>query len=211
MKRRMQVIGAALLGTTLGLGSGLSQASAQNAVYKSSDATYCDIYRAVSKVIPRECATAADLSESANSLNGQLTRGITRRNVKRLIQKTAVVQKSPPKHLSVALKVLFKFDSAELTSESKRILDRVARVFKDDLMTDSYIQIEGHADATGAADYNQELSTRRANAVRDYLVKHHKIDPNRLLARGKGESEPYYPGNPYSAINRRVEFHNITG
>ncbi len=78
-------------------------------------------------------------------------------------------------------------------------------------MTDTYIQIEGHGDASGSADYNQSLFTQRALTVRDFLVERHGVDPNRLLARGKGETEPYDPSDPCRRINRRVEFLNISG
>ena len=69
----------------------------------------------------------------------------------------------------------------------------------------------GHADARGKEDYNANLSDKRAQAVMDYLVDEHDIDPDRLEWTGKGESEPYDPANPDADVNRRVEFKNITG
>jgi outer membrane protein OmpA-like peptidoglycan-associated protein len=67
--------------------------------------------------------------------------------------------------------------------------------------------VEGHTDAIGSDAYNQGLSERRANAVRDVLVEQHGIDVNRVSAVGYGESRPVADNDSESgrAINRRVE------
>ena len=49
--------------------------------------------------------------------------------------------------------------------------------------------VTGHTDRIGSAEYNQKLSERRANQVKDYLVSQ-GVDASRLQAVGKGESEP---------------------
>ena len=69
------------------------------------------------------------------------------------------------------------------------------------------ISVEGHTDDRAAEDYNLKLSQRRAEAVRDYLIKK-GIDPARLTAIGYGESRPAVPGKSEAARdqNRRVEF-----
>ncbi len=67
--------------------------------------------------------------------------------------------------------------------------------------------IEGYTDNVGNAKYNQRLSQRRAQAVRDYIVKHFKVDAKRLVARGYGESHPIADNATAAgrAQNRRVE------
>jgi len=211
MSNHARFIGAAVLGAVLAIGAGLPNAIAQDATYLSKDAGYCEIFRSISKVVPQECAQDGDFLAGSAQHKGMLTRSIVRRNVKNASPDSAVVQQDPPKELSIALKVQFALDSAALTPEAKQILDRVAEVFKNDLMTNTYIQIEGHADASGAANYNDALSTRRAIAVRSFLIESHGIDSKRLLAQGKGERELYDPDNPYGGANRRVEFVNISG
>ncbi len=208
----VRLIGTAIFGIGLAMSAGLSAAAAQNATYLlSRDATYCEIFRSMSAVVPEECAKEGDFIAATGLREGMLTRGIVRRVVNQATQDPLAIQKDPPKALSVALNVQFEFDSAELTPEAVEILDRVSEVFNNGLMTDTYIQIEGHADASGSAEYNQSLSTQRALTVRDFLVERHGVDPNRLLARGKGEIEPYDRSDPYARINRRVEFLNISG
>lgn len=64
--------------------------------------------------------------------------------------------------------------------------------------------IEGHTDKVGTRVYNEELSKRRAEAVRDYLVSEMAVSADRLQTSGKGFSEPVDPRHPYAAKNRRV-------
>ena len=171
----------------------------------------CEIFRSMSKVVPAQCAQDSDFAAAKAPNKGMLTRSLVRRKTDQAPRDSVVVQKDPPKTLSIALKVRFGFDSTELTPGAVQILDRVAQVFKDDLMRDAAIQIDGHADASGSAAYNLGLSTRRAQAVRDFLILRHGMDPKRLTARGKGETELYDPADPTGGINRRVEFRNISG
>ncbi len=107
-----------------------------------------------------------------------------------------------PQRLSFAADTLFDFDKAELKPEGKALLDALAR----DISTMNYqsIAITGHADRIGNADYNQKLSERRANAVREYLLSKAgqgegtvagftggaAIDPGKITARGAGEEQP---------------------
>jgi len=67
--------------------------------------------------------------------------------------------------------------------------------------------IEGHTDNVGAADYNMDLSTRRAEAVVTYLVENYGIDRSRLAARGYGMSRPIADNSTDEGrqLNRRME------
>jgi len=68
------------------------------------------------------------------------------------------------------------------------------------------VVIEGHTDAVGTAQYNEQLSQRRAHAVKRYLVTAHHIDPARLRAVGMGENAPLPGSAPLAPENRRVQF-----
>ena len=70
------------------------------------------------------------------------------------------------------------------------------------------LQVEGHTDALGSADYNQGLSERRAAAVASYLVHQRGIAAERLVVMGKGMAEPMTQ-DPYDGKNRRVQFVRI--
>lgn len=100
--------------------------------------------------------------------------------------------------------VNFQYDSDKLTPESRQILDGVARTLTAN--PQQALQVGGHASAEGTGTYNQDLSERRARAVRDYLVKQ-GVDAELLSFRGYGESRPLTTNatEPGRILNRRVE------
>jgi outer membrane protein OmpA-like peptidoglycan-associated protein len=104
--------------------------------------------------------------------------------------------------------VHFAFDSTELTADAHSELYEVANCLMDPRLVDVSIVINGYTDAVGSAEYNQGLSERRAEAVRQYLISAFGVDPSRLSAKGHGKSEPLLPGEPANALNRRVSFVN---
>jgi outer membrane protein OmpA-like peptidoglycan-associated protein len=104
-----------------------------------------------------------------------------------------------------------EFDSYGLDQEAIEFLDRLANVINSDLMAQTYIRIEGHADASGSETYNLTLSKKRAHTVRKYLIERHGIDSTKIRSLGKGEADLYDPENPNAGINRRVEFTALGG
>ena len=106
-------------------------------------------------------------------------------------------------------KVFFELDKSELKVESFAVLDDLVEA----LLAHGEIaklRIEGHTDTQGPEDYNLELSGKRAEAVRDYLIRS-GVPPERLDAEGIGETRPLQEGESESvhATNRRVEFHIV--
>ena len=103
-------------------------------------------------------------------------------------------------------RVYFDTNRATLRPESYALLDEVARVLMDrpDLAS---VRIEGHTDSRGAPDYNQDLSERRAAAVRTYLVDR-GVEAHRLDSVGHGLTRPLDDREVPEAWdrNRRVEF-----
>lgn len=102
----------------------------------------------------------------------------------------APVQDTGPslKSASYSEESLFAFDSAELKPEGRRDLDQLATDVRN--MPYERITISGHASRTGSDDYNMQLSARRAQAVRDYLVNTGGLDGTRMVVQPKGETEP---------------------
>lgn len=103
------------------------------------------------------------------------------------------------------LTVFFAFDSAELTTPSRRALDTIAPALRAHLRDGGLVLIEGHADEVGAAHYNIALSERRAGAIAAYLRDAWEIPVPRLTLRGWGASDLRRPDAPHHAENRRVE------
>jgi outer membrane protein OmpA-like peptidoglycan-associated protein len=102
--------------------------------------------------------------------------------------------------------VYFETNRSMILEESFSLLDEVAQVMKEHPEV-LLLRIEGHTDNRGSESYNNELSKRRAAAVRDYLIAD-GIDPDRLASDGYGETHPANPAELPEAWsqNRRVEF-----
>ncbi len=108
--------------------------------------------------------------------------------------------------------ILVKFDSGILFDVDKTALKSAARSNLQNLATSlnsnpqTNILIVGHTDNTGSASYNQDLSVRRAEAVKSFIVSN-GVSSGRLSTQGKGLTEPIADNSTESgrAQNRRVE------
>ena len=108
----------------------------------------------------------------------------------------------PPVRFSLPA-VSFKIGSAELPELVKQQLDGFAAVLRTRQSVDRKVRIEGHADASGDTAANLELSQRRAEAAKQYLVSK-GVNPDLVNTVGMGAKEPKDARNPLSPENRRV-------
>jgi len=102
-------------------------------------------------------------------------------------------------------RVKFKLDSYELSTEAKTALDEFAGKIK--ALTEQYfIEIQGHTDDTGGESYNEELGQRRADSVRRYLSREHKLPLNRMSTISYGDTLPLESNKTREgrSANRRV-------
>ncbi|HSF56672.1 MAG TPA: OmpA family protein [Candidatus Binatia bacterium] len=100
--------------------------------------------------------------------------------------------------------VLFEFDKAALKAGSARSLAKITEFLREN--PQRQITIEGYTDNVGSDNYNLELSQRRAEAVRDFLVQN-GISADRITARGLGEEYPVASNETEAGRqqNRRVQ------
>jgi outer membrane protein OmpA-like peptidoglycan-associated protein len=101
--------------------------------------------------------------------------------------------------------LLFEFNSAELRESAKVGLMKLALLM--DRNPNLFCWIEGHTDLVGGDEFNLNLSIRRAEAVKNYLVNSMRMDASKIITRGFGRYEPLVisGSNEEQAINRRVE------
>jgi hypothetical protein len=101
--------------------------------------------------------------------------------------------------------LLFEFNSAELRESAKVGLMKIGLLM--DRNPDLYCWIEGHTDLVGGDEFNLDLSIRRADAVRTYLIESMRMDASKIITRGFGRYTPLVITGDENeqAANRRVE------
>ena len=124
-----------------------------------------------------------------------------------VVEETVVeeVVAEPAEPVRVELDVKFDFDKAAVKAESQGDIKALADFMSQYPSTSTVV--EGHTDSVGTDAYNQGLSERRANAVRDVLVNQYGVGGDRVSSVGYGESRPVADNSTSDgrAINRRVE------
>ncbi len=93
---------------------------------------------------------------------------------------------------------LFGFDQDSLQADGKQALDKLLQELKD--VNVDAVQVTGHTDRLGSAAYNAKLSTRRAEAVRNYLVQVGGMPANLVTATGVGSSQPETSANECKGV-----------
>ena len=107
--------------------------------------------------------------------------------MKRRLPEAAIAREGDKLYIALPSGILFDVDKAETKSTAKDSIAKAAEVLVK--YPDTYITVEGHTDSTGTTEYNQKLSERRADAVRDQLLRD-GVPASRLSVKGYGESNP---------------------
>ena len=125
--------------------------------------------------------------------------------VEETVVEEVAAPEAPAEAVRVELDVKFDFDKAVVKEESQGDIKALADFMSQYPSTTTVV--EGHTDSVGTDAYNQQLSERRANAVRDVLVNQYGVGGDRVNSVGYGESRPVADNATAEgrAINRRVE------
>lgn len=157
---------------------------------------------AIAPAAAQDAYTAEDIvSHFAGSLNTGTTRALcigSASECGEVAEAAAAAEPSP-----FDLRIQFELNSAELTPLARTQLDTLAAALNDRRLSRASFNIDGHTDALGDDTTNQRLSERRAASVVSYLVAK-GIKPDKLVARGYGETKPLTEDH-YDERNRRVE------
>jgi outer membrane protein OmpA-like peptidoglycan-associated protein len=113
--------------------------------------------------------------------------------------------------IELAADVLFDFDKADILPKAEKVLGQVAEVLRQ--KAKSSVRIEGHTDGKGSPGYNQKLSLRRADAVKNWLMKQDGLKRIQFVTAGFGATRPVAPNSKPDGSddadgrqkNRRVE------
>jgi outer membrane protein OmpA-like peptidoglycan-associated protein len=116
------------------------------------------------------------------------------------------------RRLSLPGNLTFGYDNAEVSSDGRRELEKIAEAFRKflgDELTKATFIIEGHTDPTGTPEYNQRLSERRAESVRAWFVAQLGLDPQKVQTVGYGATKPA-EGVPLEGTVEEMQGHRRT-
>ncbi len=168
----------------------ITQGQTAKLTWTSQNTTTCDIQPGIGAVQTQgsmEVTPAADTTYSmiCNGPGGSATSSA---DVRVTAPPPAPKPAPKPEQLCVSLNIEFATAKADIPARYHGEIAKVANLMKE------YPQlkgvIEGHTDNRGGKAYNEKLSERRAQSVKNYLVKHFGIDPERLGVKGYGFSKP---------------------
>ena len=121
-------------------------------------------------------------------------------------QEIADIAANKPK---IDLEIHFDYNSAEIAKGSTEAVQELGKALSDASMKGSTFVLAGHTDAIGSEAYNQDLSERRADTIKKYLVEHYGLNGSDLVTVGYGKTRPKDPNAPMDPTNRRVQVVNM--
>ena len=151
---------------------------------------------------PANAARKAEEERFVGALRNRVTRSLTTDER----EKIATIAKEKP---SIDLEINFDYNSANINSQAIPTATTLGNALTKPELKDGIFVLAGHTDAKGSAPYNQDLSERRADAIKRFLVEKHNIDASRLVTVGYGKSKLKDGEHPLSGENRRVQIVNM--
>ena len=121
-------------------------------------------------------------------------------------QEIADIAANKPK---IDLEIHFDYNSADIAKGSTQAVQELGKALSDASMKGSTFVVAGHTDAIGSEAYNQDLSERRADTIKNYLVEHYGLNGSDLVTVGYGKTRPKDPSAPMDPTNRRVQVVNM--
>ena len=150
---------------------------------------------------PADAARAADETRFLSAVRNRPTRSLSTEER----DKIASIANSKPK---IDLEINFEFNSAIIGLKAMPQVTELGKALtSEDLKGRTFI-LAGFTDAKGSETYNQGLSERRADAVKQFLSEKYGIDARNLVTVGYGLKQLKDPANPFAAENRRVQVVN---
>jgi outer membrane protein OmpA-like peptidoglycan-associated protein len=137
-----------------------------------------------------------------DSVRGRTTRSLTKTERDDI----ASMAKDKP---NIDLTITFDYNSADISAKSLPDVQKLGRALTSQGLEGSTFLLAGHTDAAGGDTYNQDLSERRADAIKRYLMENYHIATSDLVTVGYGKSKLKDPSQPLAEVNRRVQVVNM--
>jgi outer membrane protein OmpA-like peptidoglycan-associated protein len=181
--------------------------------FADEDVTEDDIVRALApakKPLTRGLSAGPQVNPAVTAEEGRFVQKIRGRSTRSLSNSereeiASIVQDKP----KIDLEINFDYNSADISSKSLPAVQTLGRALTNPDLKGSTFVVAGHTDAAGGEAYNQELSERRADSIKKYLVDKFGIVGTDLVTVGYGKSKLKDPANPLAEVNRRVQVVNM--
>ena len=147
-------------------------------------------------------AAAAAEGKFVQKIRGRSTRSLSATEREEI----AAIVKDKPK---IDLEINFDYNSAEISAKSMPSVQALGRALTNAELKGSTFVVAGHTDAAGSEGYNQDLSERRADSIKRYLVDKYGINGTDLVTVGYGKGKLKDPSQPLAEVNRRVQVVNM--
>jgi len=196
----------------LAMGAALSF-GATAAIAGDENVTEDQIVRALAPVkqpLTRGLSVGPQADPAAIAAEGKFVQTIRGRATRSLSsterEEIATIVKDKPK---IDLEINFDYNSADISAKSLPSVQALGRALSNPDLRGSTFVVAGHTDAAGGESYNQDLSERRADSIKKYLVDKYGIAGSDLVTVGYGKSKLKDPANPMAEANRRVQVVNM--
>src|SRR6267142_6670537 len=193
------VIGAAL---SFGVGAAFAEDVTEDQILKALAPSKKPLTRGLSVGPQADPAATAAETKFVASIRGRTTRSLSQTEREEI----AAIVKDKPK---IDLEINFDYNSADISTKSLPSVQALGRALTNNDLKGSTFVVAGHTDAAGGEGYNQDLSERRADAIKRYLVDKYGINGTDLVTVGYGKSKLKDPSQPMAEVNRRVQVVNM--
>jgi outer membrane protein OmpA-like peptidoglycan-associated protein len=199
------------IGAILAIGASLSMSMA-TAFAGGDDVTADQILKALApkKPLTRGLSIAPPADPAVSAAEGKFVETLRNRNTRSLSsgerEQIAAIAKDKP---NIDLEITFDYNSANISAKAQPAVQALGKALSSEDLKGSTFIVAGHTDAIGSDAYNQDLSERRADSIKRYLVDKFGIAGTDLVTVGYGKSKPKDPGNPMDPANRRVQVVNM--
>jgi outer membrane protein OmpA-like peptidoglycan-associated protein len=109
----------------------------------------------------------------------------------------------------IDLEIQFDYNSAEISKTSTQAVQELGKALSNPSLKDSTFVVAGHTDGIGGEAFNQDLSERRADTIKRYLVQNYRIAGGDLVTVGYGKTKLKDAQDPTDPVNRRVQVVNL--
>jgi outer membrane protein OmpA-like peptidoglycan-associated protein len=179
----------------------------------ADDVTEDQIVRALApakKPLTRGLSVGPQADPAAVAAEGKFVQTIRGRATRSLSvserEEIATIVKDKPK---IDLEINFDYNSADISTKSLPSVQALGKALTNPDLKGSTFVVAGHTDAAGGESYNQDLSERRADSIKKYLVDKYGIAGTDLVTVGYGKSKLKDAANPLADVNRRVQVVNM--